>query len=331
MIEYLRGLASLSVAWFHMTNGFQGTWVAWSGSAGWLGVEAFFVISGFVIPHALWTSYDRYSLRDLPHFLGRRVLRIEPPYIISIIMVLVLGWASSLFPGFQGQPPTFETAQVAAHLLYLIPFTSFSWLQPVYWTLAYEFVFYIVIALLFPSLSGSDRFWKVAALGALIAICVAFGWASTLVLLFVMGVCVYRGLIGHDSQTKTLIMLAMCGIVMAAKQAPAEAVVGILTALMILYNQSIVRYFKLVSVPLTQLGAISYSLYLVHVPIGGRIVNIGKRFLHDDLGYLALALTALTCSLFAAYVFYRLVEVPSMQLAQKLLPTRSKVSRVSSK
>jgi hypothetical protein len=28
MLEYLRGLASLSVAWFHMTNGFENSWVA---------------------------------------------------------------------------------------------------------------------------------------------------------------------------------------------------------------------------------------------------------------------------------------------------------------
>jgi peptidoglycan/LPS O-acetylase OafA/YrhL len=74
------------------------------------------------------------------------------------------------------------------------------------------------------------------------------------------------------------------------------------------------------------LGAISYSLYLVHVPIGGRVVNIGKRFVHDDLGYLGVALIALLCSLVAAFVFSRLVEVPAMRLARKLLPSRSKVA-----
>lgn len=37
-VENLRGLASLAVAWFHMTNGFNGSWVAWLGSGGWLGL-----------------------------------------------------------------------------------------------------------------------------------------------------------------------------------------------------------------------------------------------------------------------------------------------------
>ncbi|MCA3693466.1 acyltransferase [Aquidulcibacter sp.] len=328
MLEYLRGIASLSVAWFHMTNSFTDSWVAWSGSGGWLGVESFFVISGFVIPYALWTSYPRYSLRDMPHFLGRRVLRIEPPYLISILMVLVLGWLSSMAPGFQGQSQAFEPGQVAAHLLYLVPLTQFSWLQPVYWTLAYEFVFYITIACLFPSLSGPGRFHVYAAVATALATMVALGLASTLLLLFVMGVGVYRCLTGQDHHLKTLVILAACGLIMAVENAPAQAAVGFVTAVFILYHGRLSQYLRIFAAPLAWLGAISYSLYLVHVPIGGRVVNIGKRFVHDDVGYMCVALVALVFSLVAAYVFYRLIEVPSMQLAQKLLPSQPKSAQL---
>jgi hypothetical protein len=55
-VEGLRGIASLSVAWFHLTNTYQWGIVRASGSWCWLGVEAFFVIFGFVIPYALWMS-----------------------------------------------------------------------------------------------------------------------------------------------------------------------------------------------------------------------------------------------------------------------------------
>jgi peptidoglycan/LPS O-acetylase OafA/YrhL len=37
-IEYLRGLASLAVAWFHLTNQYAMDWVRASGSLGYLGV-----------------------------------------------------------------------------------------------------------------------------------------------------------------------------------------------------------------------------------------------------------------------------------------------------
>ncbi len=321
-VEYLRGLASLAVAWFHMTNGFNGSWVAWLGSGGWLGVEAFFVISGFVIPFALWTSYSAYRFADLPHFLGRRVLRIEPPYIISILIVLVLGFVSSLVPGFQGQQPDFHLGQIAAHLFYLVPFTDYEWLQPVYWTLAYEFAFYITMAIFFPNLSGANRIVHFLSAVGFIVILVGFGYASELVLLFVMGFVVFRGLAKQDNKVTSLMVLASCALVMILRDATAQALVGFGTALVILFHTKIVRLFRYAEPILLWFGRISYSLYLIHVPIGGRVVNLGKRFVADDFGYMVVALAGLGASIAAAFVFYKLVEVPAIKLAQKLLPSR---------
>lgn len=76
-IDALRGIASLAVCWFHLTNGNpkflpDGALKA-SGAYGWLGVEAFFVISGFVIPFSLYRS--GHELKDYPRFLYKRVVR----------------------------------------------------------------------------------------------------------------------------------------------------------------------------------------------------------------------------------------------------------------
>jgi len=56
------------------------------------------------------------------------------------------------------------------------------------------------------------------------------------------------------------------------------------------------------------LGTISYSLYVVHVPIGGRVVNLGKRFIDGSAQELVLSLVALCISIAAAYIFYLAVE-----------------------
>ena len=64
-VDSLRGVAVLAVVWFHLTNGnpmLPSSWLRTSGRLGWLGVEVFFVISGFVIPHALYRA--NYRLRD---------------------------------------------------------------------------------------------------------------------------------------------------------------------------------------------------------------------------------------------------------------------------
>src|SRR5215210_4781626 len=59
-LDFLRGVASLAVCWFHLTSFTYATPDGWfysalrrTGTYGWLGVEVFFVISGFVIPYSL--------------------------------------------------------------------------------------------------------------------------------------------------------------------------------------------------------------------------------------------------------------------------------------
>ena len=132
VVEYLRGIASLSVAWFHLTNQYKDSWVALIGSYGWLGVEIFFVISGFVIPYSIWKVYPNYSITSFPTFLARRIVRLEPPYLVSVALVVMLHYLSSSVPWFRGEAPSYDFAQIAFHVFYLVPLTSYGWLQPVY-------------------------------------------------------------------------------------------------------------------------------------------------------------------------------------------------------
>lgn len=126
IVEYLRGLAALSVTWFHLTNTYDPSWVQASGSFGWLGVEVFFVISGFIIPYSIYVLFPRYSLTDFPAFVMRRILRLEPPYLVSIMLVIGLWHISAIFPGFTGAMPPVDPWQVLAHIAYLIPMTDYT-------------------------------------------------------------------------------------------------------------------------------------------------------------------------------------------------------------
>ncbi len=62
-------------------------WLGLSGKYGYLGVDIFFVISGFVIPWSLYRT--RYAIRDYPRFLLKRNVRLYPPYLASIAISIL--------------------------------------------------------------------------------------------------------------------------------------------------------------------------------------------------------------------------------------------------
>ena len=119
VIDLLRGIAASAVAWFHFTRGNprflpEGA-LRSSGAYGWLGVEVFFVISGFIIPFALYK--EGYQLRlHWKRFIAKRLIRLDPPYLACIVVAVALSYASAATPGFKGEPPDFTWTQAGLHL-----------------------------------------------------------------------------------------------------------------------------------------------------------------------------------------------------------------------
>ena len=315
-MEYLRGIASLAVAWFHLTNTYSHGFASWTGSYGWLGVDVFFVLSGFIIPYSLWSGDRAPSLRTFVDFLGRRIVRLEPPYFASLILVLVLAYVSAATPGFRGPPPEYTVPQVALHLFYMIPLTHYPWLQPVYWSLAYEFVFYLAAGLAYWVLSGKNTASCLIA-SLLLLSAVATGWLPPRFLLFVIGVYLFRNVAGLETLGISIAVACCAGLAIAHYESVATGIVGILTALMIKLGRNI-EMQRTTGKLLLFLGAISYSLYLVHVPIGGRVVNLGSRIITEPLEQFFLSIFALMISIGFAWVFYRAVERPSARLSRHL-------------
>jgi peptidoglycan/LPS O-acetylase OafA/YrhL len=272
-----------------------------SGSYGWLGVDAFFVISGFVIPYSLRIS--GYRVSDFARFMARRMVRLEPPYIASIVLVVCLNTISSLLPHFAGSPQKYTLVQLLSHGLYVIPLTPFQWIQPVYWSLAYEFVFYITVGLTLWALWPRNILLTLAftALAAVLKFGVTGMWDARIVL-FALGVSAARHHLGRDGLTLFIGSISACVLAMITMGSSANAAVGLLAALVIALLRTPAWP------PLTFLGSISYSLYLIHVPVGGRIVNFGRRFGEGAAYELLLSLSALVVSLVFAWLFYLWIE-----------------------
>lgn len=317
VVDLLRGLAALSVSWFHLTNTYDAGWVRWSGHYGWLGVEVFFVISGFVIPYAIARSGRISSPRDFGNFMLRRMIRLEPPYIASIMLVVGLAMLSQQVPGFRGQEFEIDPGQILAHFLYLVPATEHRWLSPVYWTLAYEFAFYISCGLLFGILGDTDRSWLWHVLWIGLA-GLTFGALPGRTMLFVMGIAVFRHRVLAERTVQTLLPIAGAFVAIALNERLEIALAGAATALVIMvWGSARLPSRAPVRIALW-FGTISYSLYLVHVPIGGRVVNLGERFIGGSAAeMLLLSLAALVVAVLFAAGFARLVERPALRAASR--------------
>jgi peptidoglycan/LPS O-acetylase OafA/YrhL len=83
-LQGLRGLAVLAVVIYHCHARLEGTWVHYASLWGWVGVNLFFTLSGFLITSILIEA------RDKPHyfrnFYARRALRIWPVYFLLLIV-----------------------------------------------------------------------------------------------------------------------------------------------------------------------------------------------------------------------------------------------------
>lgn len=153
MIDVLRAIAAMGVCLLHFGGsldnaGDVGPWVREITSRGYLGVPVFFVISGFVIPLSMGNW--RLSWRNCLIFLGRRLLRLYPPYVNASVLALGLWWLSSMAPGFRGGSLQLTTADILANASMTAGFFNLPWILIVAWTLALEVQFYIAIAFVLP-------------------------------------------------------------------------------------------------------------------------------------------------------------------------------------
>ena len=90
-IDGLRAIAVLAVVLFHAGLGVGG---------GFVGVDVFFVISGFLITSLILRDLDRGSF-SIIDFWERRARRIFPALAVVVIVTLIAGWFLMLPFGFQ--------------------------------------------------------------------------------------------------------------------------------------------------------------------------------------------------------------------------------------
>ena len=273
-LDALRGLAALAVVLFHFGFGSSHQYGPSAQPAlllvyGHLGVELFFIISGFVILRTLERC------RGLGDFAVSRFSRLYPAYIACALLTVALMAAARFNP----HGLTVRDALMNAFMLSdLLGVTEIDYS---YWTLQCEVLFYAAAALVYFGL-GIRRVeipclvWLAAmALGHVLHVDVhhfrlAMLFQTRSANLFVIGMMIHR-LQGADRSGLTLATLAAAVALSLFPHwdAPARVLLPATVAFAALvWLASRERLGVLCIAPLLFLGDISYSLYLIHQNVG---------------------------------------------------------------
>lgn len=323
-LDGLRLVAALAVLGYHYTGIDLDYWgvpsqVMFPGLSdltkyGYLGVELFFIISGFVI---LMTAYDR----SVQSFVASRISRLFPAYWVAIIITLVLQhfWDGGRNPGFLDGLVNLTMVQGAVDV---------PDVQGAFWTLWYELKFYLLIGVFVVVGMTRQRVLAFAFLWPLVGLIAAATGTTILQSLlfptyapyFAAGMCLY--VIHREGHDLLAWLILGYNVVLCERQAVGyaeragrltdQSMSPLLLGLAVL--AMVIAVYACTHGPLSRIqwpwltlaGVLTYPLYLVHGQFGFFLIDV----LHDRLPRYAVLGVTTVIVIVMAYVIHRLVEKP---------------------
>ncbi len=318
-LDLFRGVAALSVMLFHYTYAYrihygQSYSSLYDFRYGYLGVQLFFIISGFVI---FLTVLQSKSVFD---FLYKRVTRLYPTFLICLVITFVI---VSVF----GLPGREKSLHTALFNVTMIPsFFGIPYVDGAYWSLVPEVFFYVfmilvmlskqlknilIIGTIFLLISWINRFvyslpiqWRMA---------LNVQWNA----LFFAGILFYK--IKFENARKSLLihtLIIACFITVCQMLGSLNERIIVACFFVLFYLFSYDKLEWLTWKPLIFLGLISYPMYLVHQNVGYIILNKIKPLL-GNYPFMFIGITVITVIGFS-YIIHRFFEIPSLRFFRRI-------------
>jgi peptidoglycan/LPS O-acetylase OafA/YrhL len=335
-LDGLRCFSILAVLYHHA----HGSWtLGLLGDRGFLGVDMFFTLSGFLIVTLLLRERERHKAVSLRDFYVRRALRIMPLYY-GLLLVLTLAFATVAKHGNMAEG---FFAELPYHLTYTSNWIAATTFMSVTWSLSAEEQFY----LLWPPIEKwvARPLWVLGALLALsqlVNLRVLDGPLSawfgvgpndlpmlreTTFTPILLGVLLAHLLHAPDSYARlarvvghqhsalalALAIVAACLLFPADLRGWPRLTLHLL--MWLLLASTLVRpnhslRVVLTSAPVVRIGVLSYGMYLLHMPAAHAATVLGQK-----LGTAALVLpVTLALTLAAAEISFRFYETPFLRL-----------------
>jgi peptidoglycan/LPS O-acetylase OafA/YrhL len=334
----LRGIAALAVVLFHSA------WLAYNHAGGapplvwrrgYLAVDLFFFLSGFVLTHAYGSRliHER-SWQTIGAFLWARFCRIYPASLfVTLVYVLAYTVGSLAFPW----GVSFKTQLTASVLLMQVPWLDEVWINRPAWSISAELYAYLLFPFVVPILLRLKRPTAITvAITLLIGIAIEHtisaasdGWLALLRALpeFAVGSLVYRAYSEQLFRTfweKDATLLGLTALIVAACSVDgtdAPIVILLLALLLAAVSNSGHMAGVLNARPLRWLGDVSYSVYIFQsCPLMVAVALSGVLVAHGLGGIWFEAVSALF-ALGGGVLVHRCVDVPA-RAALRRLPDR---------
>jgi exopolysaccharide production protein ExoZ len=360
VLDAWRGFAAVWVVMSHCCLAFLGTgdnakyihnpiyaFSIW----GQLGVVIFFIISGYCIMGAAYSTLA--AGRTAGRYALDRIRRIYPPYLAAILLTLAMGQALSLAQKIHILPPIHHQGGGATWTFWFtnVFLVHYELDQPtlmlISWSLCYEIVFYMILGFL---LLIAARCIKAGSTAKGLQIFQTGIFALTLIsqlwllidarscpfpldrwyqfglgsLLFLM-YAAEPGPLLRNARIQIGIAAALTVLLIFGTPPPREpdAHMQAITCLLFLGALCLLRPIdehvahNRVLRPMMWLGTISYSLYLVH-PIFLAFPDVGGRRLGFDHGWYPVTFfLQLGVAIFAGWLFFLFVERHFISARQK--------------
>jgi len=317
-IETIRAIAVSMVMLFHFISYHNGLgFIYWNEKVrnlsefGAQGVEMFYIVSGFVISYALYRS--NYKIIDYPRYMAKRILRIVPPYFLSIFSIIGVLYILATF--LWKYEYIFEWRNIAANMFYLVDYLNdTTWINHIFVTLKVEIQFYILIGVLFPLLKLNE--WlKYGILLILLVIGIQTLKHYTVFFNAPYFVC---GIVLHDIYTKrgnskisySFLVFLLCWL--SYFYSYQDVLITAVTLIFILFLKIDFKWSN-------KLGRISYSLYLTHGLFGGWFLFFTSRDEYINLSPYLIIPIACILSIMGAVIFYSIIEKPSIRLSKGIV------------
>ncbi len=316
---------------------------------GYLAVQTFFILSGFVLAQ----NYARanWSGRDLVKYGAARLARIYPVYLVSLLVVSPFIWQTMVNAG---RPVGMKATLLADYVLVLQGWNGglgVGWNTPA-WSLSCEFFFYLMFPLVFPLMRNAGRRTVAAVMAACIVTPILLAHAQVPWFWkpvhhfsdFVAGIAaarLYEFLAGRMERRGAWLYVpaAVCGVVLIVWPSLMDGTYGDLNTglrplnVLALAGLALGGGFgaRLLSSRIADyLGKVSYSMYILHVPVlwwYARWSLTGSLFGLFYLPRPAAAVVYLLIVTAAGALSFAYVETPANRWIRRFVASRMTVEQ----